>query len=529
VSRLSFLKRRQNLGVAAAILGASVLLSRVMGLVRDKVISFLFGAAGESDLYFAAFVIPDFINYLLAGAYFSITLIPLLTAAFDRDREDGWRFFSAVFTWVGIAITVLTAAAIVWAPVLARVAAPGLAPERLLRLALFLRIVLPAQVFFLLGSCLTAVLFLRKQFLVPALTPLIYNGLIIVGGVLLQDRGMEGFCWGVLAGAFLGNFALPYLAVRYGDGLPLRLRLWHPGLKRFGLLALPLMLGQSVVVLDEQLLRIFGSLAGTGAISWLSYARRLMMVPVGVVAQAAGVASYPFLAELVAKREFGRLHDTLNTALRNLLTLLVPVSVWMMVVSEPVVRLIFQQGRFGPADTRQTALMLQILLTVVCCWGMHQLVSRAFYARQDTLSPAVIGTLATLCCVPLFWLLGRHLHAPGVAMASAVAVALYTGILCWWWGRRFGGGAFAGLAAAGLKLALLSLVAAAPALLVVRFERAFHRGHLYLGAAVAIVAAGVAFGLPFVLLGSRFVPALVRPYLERSGRLGRWLERTPTA
>jgi len=510
-------------------MGISVLLSRVIGLARDKVISFLFGAAGESDLYFAAFVIPDFINYLLAGAYFSITLIPLLTEAFDRDREDGWRLFSAVFTWVGIAITVLTAAAMIWAPGLARVAAPGLAPERLVRLALFLRIVLPAQVFFLLGSCVTAVLFLRKQFLVPALTPLIYNGLIILGGVLLRHRGMEGFCWGVLAGAFLGNFALPYLAARLGDGLPLRLRFWHPGLKRFGLLALPLMLGQSIVVLDEQLLRVFGSLAGVGAISWLSYARRLMMVPVGVVAQAAGVASYPFLAELVGKREFGRLEETLNAALRNLLTLLIPLSVWMMVVSEPVVRLIFQQGRFGPADTRQTAVLLQVLLSVVFCWGMHQLVSRAFYARQDTLSPAVIGTLATVLCLPLFWLLRRHLQSTGVAMASAVAVGLYTAALCGWWGRRFGAGAFRGLASAGLSVAILSLLAALPALLVVRFERALDHGHVYGGAALAILLAAAAFGLPFVLLASRFAPTLVRPYLDRLGPAGRWLVRSPAA
>ncbi len=85
-------------------MGVSVLLSRFMGLIRDKVISYLFGATSESDLYFAAFVIPDFINYLLAGAYFSITLIPLLSAYFEKDEEDGWRFFSAVFTWIALLI-----------------------------------------------------------------------------------------------------------------------------------------------------------------------------------------------------------------------------------------------------------------------------------------------------------------------------------------------------------------------------------------------------------------------------------------
>lgn len=522
---MSFWKHRQHIGLAALIMGGSVLLSRLMGLVRDKVISYMFGATGESDLYFAAFVIPDFINYLLAGAYFSITLIPLLAEYFERDRDDGWRLFSAVFSWIGLVIVALTGTAMVLAPQLAHVAAPGLGPEPLARLAFFLRLILPAQVFFLLGSCLTAILFLRKQFFVPALTPLVYNGMIIVGGVLLRHRGMEGFCWGVLAGAFLGNFALPYLAVRLGDGLRLSFRLKHPGLRRFWVLALPLMVGQSVAVLDEQLLRVFGSLAGTGAISWLSYARRLMMVPVGVVAQAAGVASYPFMAELAAKKDFGKLHRTVNAALRNLLTLLIPLSVWMMVVAEPTVRLIFQQGHFAATDTANTARLLQILLAVVFCWGLHQLIGRAFYARQDTISPAIIGTLVTLACIPLYRFLTQRWQAGGVAVASATSIALYTAVLGGWWARRFGREVFAGLAVAGLKLVILSVAAAVPAVLLVHLEAGHPGGHPYLGAALAIGGGAAAFGAPFLVLSVVLIPDLVQPYLERAGPIGRRLLR----
>jgi putative peptidoglycan lipid II flippase len=522
---MRFWKSRQHIGIAAVIMGVSVLLSRVMGLLRDKVISYIFGATGESDLYFAAFVIPDFINYLLAGAYFSITLIPLLAYYFDRDSDEGWRFFSTVCTWVTVVIVLLTGVAMVLAPQLAHLAAPGLPPASLPRLAYFLRLVMPAQVFFLLGSCFTAILYLRKQFLAPALTPLIYNGMIIVGGLLLRHRGMEGFCWGVLVGAFLGNLLIPYLAVRYGGGLRLRVSWSHPGLSRFGVLALPLMIGQSIVVLDEQFLRVFGSLAGVGAISWLSYARRIMMVPVGVVAQAASVASYPFLAELAAKGDTERLQRTVNTALRNLLTLLIPLSVWMMVVAEPTIRLIFQQGRFTAADTQHTATLLRIFLAVVFCWGLQQLIGRAFYAQQDTLSPAVLGTLATLLSLPFFYLLAKHLQATGVALASAGSIALYTVALALWWRRRFGPGIFASLAGSGLKLALLSAIAALPALLVLRSEAPLWGGHPFLGAVYAILVSGAAFGAPFVLLSSRFAPALVRPYLERLGPAGRRLLR----
>jgi putative peptidoglycan lipid II flippase len=522
---MSFWNRSQQMGWAALIMGASILISRFMGLFRDKAISFLFGATRESDLYFAAFVIPDFINYLLAGAYFSITLIPLLSAYFDQDQEDGWRFFSAVFTWIGLLITLLTCLGMVFAPHLAYLAAPGLEADGLARLTFFLRIILPAQVFFLVGSCFTAILYLRKQFLVPALTPLVYNLLIILGGVLLRGRGMEGFCWGVLAGAFVGFFLLPCLAVKYGGGLRLDFSLSHPGLGKFFFLALPLMLGQSIVVLDEQFVRIFGSLAGVGAISWLNYARRIMLVPVGVVAQAAGVASYPFLAELAARKDYTRFHEAVRNALRSVLTLLIPLSVWMMIVAEPTIRLIFQQGLFDPSDTGRTALLLQILLASVSCWGFQQLLGRAFYARQDTLTPAILGTITTLVSIPFFYLLSRQLQATGVAIASAGSIALYTGILALWWRHRLGGEAFSGLAKDLLNLCLLTLIASGPAVTIVRFGFIDRVSHPYLEALYAISASGLCFGALFLALSVRFIPSLISPFLSRLGPLGQWINR----
>ena len=146
------LTSRQKMGAAALIMAFSVLLSRLMGLLRDKVISWQFGAGGETDIYFSAFVVPDFLNYLLAGGYISITLIPLLAGCFERDEEDGWRFFGTVFCWAALAITVLTLLAWLAAPWLSGLVAPGFDSWQRERLTTFLRIVLPAQVFFLPGA-----------------------------------------------------------------------------------------------------------------------------------------------------------------------------------------------------------------------------------------------------------------------------------------------------------------------------------------------------------------------------------------
>lgn len=521
---MGFWNRRLQMGWAAFIMGGSILLSRFMGLIRDKTISYFFGAGKESDLYFAAFVIPDFLNYLLAGAYFSITLIPLLAAYFDEDEKDGWQFFSAAFTWITIVIGILTGLAMLLAPQLARIAAPGLDSQSILRLAFFLRIILPAQICFLLGSCLSAVLFLRRQFTVPALTPLIYNLLIILGGILLRRHGIVGFCWGVLAGAFLGNFLLPYAAVRTG-GLQLGFCLYHAGLKRFLLLALPLMLGQSIVVLDEQLVRVFGSLTSVGAISWLSYARRIMLVPVGVVAQAAGVASFPFLAELFAKKDELQFHQTLNSALKGVLTLLIPLSVWMIVVARPTITLIFQQGHFGAADTQATSVLLQILLLVVFCWGFQQVLGRGFYARQNTLTPAIIGTVVLIFSIPLYYFLTEKFHALGVAVASAGSIAVYTAALAGWWRYRLNKDAFAGLWRHTLKLGIIAFAAGAPAALITKFTAVFCGGNVYLGAVCAILLSGLVFALIFLLLAGRLIPAQLEPILKKLGPPGYWLLR----
>ena len=522
---MAFWKTRQQIGLAAAIIGAGILLSRFMGLIRDKLISLLFGATSESDLYFAAFVIPDLINYMLAGGYFSITLIPFLNKYFKENEEEGWRFFSSVFFWVAVSICGLTFAAFLSAPRLARLAAPGLTAEALSRLAFFLRIILPAQIFFLCGSCLSAILFMRKQFFIPAMVSIIYNLGIITGGVLLRARGMEGFCWGVLAGSFVGNFLMPLLAVRSGGGLKIRLSAFHPGLKKYILVALPLMIGQSVTVLDEQFMRIFGSLAGVGAISWLSYARRIMMVPVSVVGQAAGVASYPFLADLFAKNDLSGFYRTINSALRNVLTLLVPLSIWMILAAEPLIRLIFQQGRFGPSDTAQTARLLEILLICVPFWGYQQVLGRAFYSKLDTLSPAVLGTSVTILMIPLFYLLAVHTGAMGVACASSASLFCYCAALTLWWKIRSGGAVFAGLLTGTGKVVILSSLSLLPAWAAGKANPFDPHLSPFLAAFSTIILGGLCFGVVFAILSGYFIPEMARPFFDRIDPIAKLLMR----
>lgn len=511
---MRFLTRSHSVGLAAIALGGGVFLSRIMGLVRDKIISFYFGATPEADIYFMSFVIPDYINYLLAGGYFSITLVPLLTERFQKNEEDGWKFFSTAVCWAFLAIFSLTLVASIFVRPLAELIAPGFDNEAIERLSFFLRIVLPAQVFFLPGACFTAMLYLRRHFTAPALTPLIYNACIIIFGLgfikLFPDRGMEGFCWGVLCGAAMGSFLLPYIAVKTG-GINFRPCLKHKGMKKVLFLALPLMLGQSIVVLDEQFVRIFGSLTGEGSVSLLNYARRIMLVPVGVIAQAAGLASYPFLAALAAKKDYGEFDKAINKTLMATLLVALPVCLWMASAAEPIMRLIFQQGSFSVDNASNSGFLLSIMMAAVIFWSAQQVLGRGFYAFQDMVTPAVCGTLATVLALPLYWLGAKKIGAPGVALAGTLGVALYTIILWHRWKKKYGSGATKGI----VKNICLAFILCLPASFA-----AIGSSHLIYkivskdslgGAFLSILGSGIAFALFYFLILGIFAPHLSRP------------------
>lgn len=436
-----------QLGAAALILALSALLSRLMGLVRDKIISWQFGASHEADMYFAAFVVPDIINYLLAGGFMSITLIPIMSRIFKKNNTEAWRFFSCVVFYMFAGSCLLTAIGEIWAKPLASLIAPGFTAEQLERLVLFMRIILPGQIFFLTGASFTALLFLRRQFAVPALSPLVYNGCIIIFGLSMpflagSDIGMTGYCIGVSVGAFFGALLLPFAIAARDSGIQFIPTFWHPEMKKFFILALPLMLGQTVIMLDEQFLRVFGSMLGEGAVSLLNYGRRIAQVPVSLMGQAIAVASYPFLVKLLAENDHERFDATLNGALKAGLALIIPLAMGMMAAASPILGIIFQGGRFGQQETIACTPLAQLMLAATPAWIIYMVLSRAFYAHEDSITPAVTGTIITICVIPCYYFFAVPQGAWAIAALSGTSIAIY---VCWIsaiWKKRHGSGAF---------------------------------------------------------------------------------------
>ena len=255
------------------------------------------------------------------------------------------------------------------------------------------RIILPAQIAFFAGGLLMAVQFARERFFLPALAPLIYNLGIIAGGLLLRPwLGVEGFAWGVLVGAFLGNFAVQVAGARR---LGLRFRpAWswtHPDLKEYVRLTLPLIVGLTMTFSTEFLFRCFGSYLPAGGIAVLNFSLRVMLILVGLFGQAVGTASFPTMARLAAENNLPELNRLLNRTLRYL-ALLIPVAAMLMVLSREVVRILFQRGRFDPAATTLTAEVLVWFLAGAFAFAAYTVVVRGYYATRNTLVPALFGT-----------------------------------------------------------------------------------------------------------------------------------------
>lgn len=419
--------------------GASVLASRLLGLLRETLLAALLGVSAEGDLYRYAFLIPDLINYLLAGGFLSITLIPLLALRVEAGDESGlWADFSTVFRIVGLAILGLTAAMMILAEPLARLLFPALDPLDLEAVVRLTRIVLPAQVFFVMGSLFMAAQYVHRRFLFPALAPVVYNLGIIGGGLAgasVGEPSPDGFIWGALLGAGVGSFGLQWWGARRAGLRFVRTR--TPVLSEYFTLALPLMVGQSVAVLDEQFPRLFGQVVGDGAASSLSLARMLNMLPVGVIAQAAAVASFPFLARLVAGANEDEVDRVTIRSVRTTVAVALFASALFWAASGPLVRIAYQWGAFDRAASEVVAGLLAIFAISIPAWGIHQVIARWFYAHRRMWLPVLVGTSATLVAVPVTLLMAHRWGASGVATASTVMMWGYTAAMAvaWWKGN----------------------------------------------------------------------------------------------
>lgn len=429
----------KKVGLASLIMMASVFLSRLIGLIREQVIAYVAGIGGGVDAYQVAFIIPEILNHIVASGFLSVTFIPIFYHYLVRDKEEeGWRVFSLIFITFGSLLLVLIIIACVFARGLVEILAPGLDDPLLIERAIRMtRIIIPAQFFFFSGGMFMAVQFAKEKFFIPALSPLLYNLGIICGGILLGPRmGMEGFSWGVLAGAFMGNFMVQiWGAKKVGMRFTLAFDFKHPDLWLYLRVTLPLMIGLTMSFSTEFLFRFFGSYLQRGSIAALNYGLRTMFILVGFFGQAVGMASFPFMARLAAENKIREMNRLLNDTLRYL-ALVVPFSVLIMVLRQETVVILFQRGRFDAAATVLTSQVLLFIMIGAFAFAAQTIVVRGYYAVQNTLFPAIYGTVAVLLSIPVYFVGMFKMGAAGVALAISFSAIFQVALLYVLWNKK---------------------------------------------------------------------------------------------
>jgi putative peptidoglycan lipid II flippase len=517
----------KKVGIASLIMMSSVLLSRIIGLLREVFIAYVGGARAEVDAYQMAFVLPEILNHVVATGFLSITFIPIFNKYLVRNREEeGWKVFSVILTSFGALLLVLVLLTWFWTDGLVDLTAPGVHDPAIKALTIRMtRIVLPAQFFFFVGGLFMAVQFSKERFFLPALAPLLYNLGIILGGLLLAPWiGIEGFAWGVLGGAFVGNFVVQWIgARRLGMHFTLSFEFLHPDLRRYLLLTLPLILGLTMTFSTEFFFRFFGSYMPRGTIAALNYGLRIMFILVGIFGQAVGTASYPFMSRLVAEGRMDEMNRLLNRTLCYL-SLVIPFSTLLIVLRHEVVVILFQRGQFDAAATELTSHLLTFLLLGAFAFSAQTVVVRGYYAMQNTLFPALLGTAAILLSIPFYVVGMERMGSSGVACGVSISAFLQVIVLYVLWNRRSGNPGSQGVY---LRVGTMILLSAFLGIILEGFRKTALSGidqHTLAGALLTSLVVGIPFLL--LLLGAakimkieEVLDLLIKPLMKAKERL----------
>ncbi len=408
-----------GIGRAAFIIALGSIVSRLLGLFREQIIAFFFGASGLVSAFTIAATIPTMIYELLIGGMLSAALVPVFSQVTEQEGDNAlWAVFSRVVSLVAVVLAAIVLLLELLAPQLAWLLGGGFGPELQAALTSMIRILAPAVLFLGLSGVVTGLLYTLKRFTYPAFGAAVFNLGIIIAVPLLAGR-LDAYSLSV--GVLLGSFFQLLIQTPDLRGVRFRFRLdpFHPALKRILVLYLPIALGLVVsnvqIVIDRRL----ASSTGDSSIAWMRDATTLIQFPHGLVAVAISLAVLPTLSRLSASGDREGFHQTLGLGLRLVLVLIIPATLGLLVLAQPAISLIFEHGKFTAHDTFWTAWALRYYLAGLVFAAIDWPLNYAFYARQDTLTPALVGILSVGIYLVVALVLIRPLGMLGLVLADS--------------------------------------------------------------------------------------------------------------
>jgi putative peptidoglycan lipid II flippase len=452
----------RGLAKAGLVVSGAFLVSRLLGWVRLVVIGNAF-PADELDTFFAAFRIPDLMFQLVAAGALSSALLPIVASLLERgDEAHAWRLVSTIVNLMLTALGALAVALFVLAPLVMRAITPGFEGEQLERTVLLTRIMLLSPIFLAMGSVATSVLNAGGRFAASAVAPIVYN-LAIIGGALFlaPSFGIEGLAVGVVAGSLLHLVVqlapLRLLGFRYEP----RIDREDPEARRALLLMVPRAFGLGAGQVTFIVVTALASTLWVGAVTDFNIAFTLLQIPIGVIGVPLGIVLLPSLSRDAAVGREVEFASLLTRALRLILFVMLPIAGLTAVLARHVVDLLFGGGQIGDTDLEQIAVTLLWFLTGLAAHALIAVLARAFYARQDTLTPVLAAVAAVIMNTTLAVVLVGPMGLAGIALAIALAAWMEALVLLVVLRRRIEGLAVGVLARVGVQALVGSAIASA--------------------------------------------------------------------
>ncbi len=430
-----------NITLAAALVAVSSLISRILGIFRDRILAGEFGAGDTLDVYFAAFRVPDLVYNLIVLGALSAGFIPIFTELLQKkdgktcdiiqkgSHKVAWEFTNNLINILLLALIGLSVLGVILAPFLMKLVAPGFSGAKFEETVFLTRIMFFSPIILGLSGVVGGVLQSFKRFFVYSLSPIMYNVGIIIGALFFVPIwGIYGLAYGVVFGAFLHLLIQAPTLFTLGFRYRFFINLKSNKLRKIGRLMVPRLMSLGILQINLLVITIIASTLESGSLSVFNLANNLAFFPIGIFGISFAVAAFPALSVHVKNSEL--FIKTFSKTFRNILFFIVPSTVILMTLKAQIIRVIFGTGRFDWNDTIMTLQTLEYFAISLFAQATIPLLSRMFFAQEDSKTPFMLGLASAILNIVLSYYLSIKMGVGGLALAFSIA-SIFNFILLW--------------------------------------------------------------------------------------------------
>ena len=428
----------KNVTVAAIIVGGAGFVSRLLGVIRDRILAGEFGAGDMLDIYYAAFRVPDLVFNLLVLGALSAGFIPIFSRYLkkkDQENEkiskEALHLVNSLFSVVAVCLIILCSILAFLSPWLVPLITPGFGSEKMELTIAMTRLMFLSPIFLGISSIFGGILQSFRRFFVYSLAPIMYNIGIIIGALFFVPVwGIYGLAYGVVLGTILHLLIQVPTAILLGWRFEWLWDIYHKGLRLIGKLMVPRTLALAITQINLLVITIIASTLSNGSISVFNLANNLQSFPIGIFGISYAIAVFPLLSDFANQNKKGELIKSFSSTLRQILFFIVPISILFLLLRAQIVRVILGSGNFDWSDTIRTADALAFFSFSLFAQATIPLLARVFYAFQNTFYPFVIGLVSALVNILASLVFAPLYGVAGLALAFSLA-SIVNFILLW--------------------------------------------------------------------------------------------------